>query len=311
MAIEITKPGKNSLTVETPVMPAAGTFGFGDVYRQLINIEKLGAFVTNPVTYQPWRPATGTRAIPLDAGVLVHTGLPNRGLSKTLEQYRTEWDGLPLPVILHLVANNVEHIRICATAIDAEDCIDAIELGLNDEVSYDDAQQYVRAAVQNTDKPVLVRLPLQDVAMLAEAAVDSGAGALVVSAPPRGTARDPLSGKLVSGRLYGPLVKPLVLRAVGQLARDVKIPVIGAGGIHTPQDARDYLDAGAVAVQVDSVTWIQPQMLETIARDLGGWLVTRPADAFPDEWHPGMGDTERDQKKRAKEAGSSAPDRGG
>lgn len=73
MAFEITRPGKNSLVVETPVMPSAGIFGFGDVYRDLIKVEKLGAIVTNPVTYQPWQVATGTRVIPLDAGELVYT----------------------------------------------------------------------------------------------------------------------------------------------------------------------------------------------------------------------------------------------
>jgi dihydroorotate dehydrogenase len=299
MAIEITRPGKNSLFVETPVMPAAGTFGFGDVYRELVNIEKLGAIVTSPVTYQPWRPATGTRAIPLDAGMLVHTGLPNRGLTKTLEQYRAVWEGLPLPVILHLVATTPEHIRSSASLLDQEESVDAIELGLNDDLSWDETKRFVQTATDNIEKPVLVRLPLQAAASLASAAEEGGAAALVVAAPPRGTARDPLSGRLVSGRLYGPLVKPLVLRLVGQMARQNDIPIIGAGGIHTPQDARDFLDAGARAVQVDSVTWIQPQLLETIARDLGGWVTTRPTNAFPDEWFPGMGDTEREKRKRA------------
>jgi tRNA-dihydrouridine synthase len=113
-----------------------------------------------------------------------------------------------------------------------------------------------------------------------------------VCAPPRGTARDS-GGRLVSGRLYGPFIKPLVLRMVGQFARRVNIPVTGAGGIHSPQDARDYLEAGAVAVQIDSVTWIEPSLLETIARDLGGLVITQPTGALPDEWHPGMGETER------------------
>jgi dihydroorotate dehydrogenase len=70
------------------------------------------------------------------------------------------------------------------------------------------------------------------------------------------------------------------------------VPLIGAGGIHSLQDARDYLEAGAVAVQIDSVTWVQPRLLERIARDLSGGLVTRASDAYPDEWHPDMGDTE-------------------
>jgi len=307
MATEITRTGKNTLILETPVMPAAGTFGFGDLYRDLVNIEKLGAFVTNPVTYQPWQPPAGTRVIPLDAGMLVHTGLSNPGLSKVLGKYRGLWRALPLPVIVHVVADTRENVAKSASRIDAEDAIDALELGLNDDVSLDAAAELVRSAVQRTDKPVLVRLPVQTAHEMAQVAADSGAGAVVACAPPRGTARDLKTGRLVSGRIYGPLVKPMVLRIVGQLARRVDIPIIGAGGIHSPEDARDYMEAGARAVQVDSVTWIQPNILEVIARDLGGLVVTREAGAFPDEWHPGMGETERQTIKQKKSQTAKPP----
>lgn len=297
MAIEITRPGKNSLIIENPVMPASGILGFGDVYRTQIKLDKLGALVTNAVTYQPWNPASGTRVVPLDAGVLVHTGLPNPGISKVLTKYRTFWDKLPLPVILHVVATTPEQVGKCASRIETENAVDAIELGLNDDVGWKTAMEFVRAVVERTEKPLLVRLPLQDTYELAQPVADAGAGGLVVAAPPRGTARDPESGKLVPGRIYGPLIKPMVLRVVGQLMSRIDIPIIGAGGIHSASDARDYLDAGAVAVQVDSVTWIEPKMLEVIARDLGGLVITRESGALPDEWHEGMGETTRQKRK--------------
>lgn len=305
MTTEITRPGKSSLFVESPVMPAAGTAGFGDEYKNLVKLEKLGALVTNPVTFQPWQPATGTRVVPLDAGMLVHTGLPNPGLNKVLEQYRQLWAGLPMPVILHLVGTTVEQVRRGAERIDREDSVDAIELGLNDDITWQEAEQFVKAAVNHTEKPVLVRLPVGDTYTLGRAADDTGAGALVIAAPPRGTARDPHTGRLVSGRLYGPLVKPLVLRVVGQMASKFEVPIIGAGGIHSQQDARDYMEAGARAVQVDSVTWVDPKMLEWIARDLGGLVLTRQAGALADEWFPGIGITE---KKAREEAARKADD---
>ena len=297
MAIEITRTGKNSLIIENPVMPASGVFGYGDVYRSQIKLERLGALVTNPVTYQPWNPASGTRVIPLDAGVLVHTGLPNLGISKVIAKHRAFWDNLPLPVILHVVATTPEQVGKCASRIESENSIDAIELGLNDDVGWKGAMEFVRAVIQRTEKPLLVRLPLQDAYELAQPVADAGAGGLVVAAPPRGTARDPYSGKLVPGRIYGPLVKPMVLRVVGQLMSRIDIPIIGAGGIHSAQDARDYLDAGACAVQVDAVTWLDPKMIEMIARDLGGLVVTREIGALPDEWHEGMGETTRQKRK--------------
>jgi dihydroorotate dehydrogenase (NAD+) catalytic subunit len=299
MTVEITRPDKNTLIIGTPVMPAAGTFGFGDVYRGIIQIEKLGAIITNPVTYKPWNPASGTRVIPLDAGVLVHTGLPNPGISKTLAQYRTTWDKLPVPVIMHIVATTPQEVARCASRIEAEQVVDAIELGLNDDTDPAEAQDFVRTVLKQTEKPLLVRLPMQDAYELAGPVADEGAGALVVTAPPRGTARDPYSGRLVPGRIYGPLVKPMALRIVGQLANRIDIPIIGAGGIHSPQDARDFIEAGARAVQVDSATWIEPKMLEIIARDLGGLTVTRAMDALADEWYVGIGETTISRRRRA------------
>ncbi|GAB4323487.1 MAG: dihydroorotate dehydrogenase [Phototrophicales bacterium] len=294
MSIQITRPGKNSLILETPVMPAAGTFGYGEVYRDLINIEKLGAIVTHPISYEPRTPTNDTRVIPLDAGVLIHTGLPNPGINKVLRQHRNLWTMLPLPIIVHLIADREDYVRKAAARLDEEACVDAIEIGLYDDITYREAAQMVTAAVSKTEKPLLVRLPLQDAYEIAEAVRDAGASSIVVSAPPRGTARDPKSGRLITGRIYGPIVKTMVLQVVERLAKRIQdVPIIGAGGIHSQQDARDYIDAGAVAVQVDSITWISPPELEYIARDLGGWIVTRQSGALPDEWHHGMGDTEK------------------
>jgi len=300
MSVEITRPGKNSLVIETPVMPASGVFGFGDVYRDLIEVDRLGAIVTNPVTFLPWNPATGTRVIPLDAGVLLHTGLPNPGLNKVIDQYRTTWKMLPVPIIVHVVATTLDHLRRGAALLDREETIAAIELGLHDDIGWKEAESFVKAVTSLTEKPVLVRLPLQDsvaaLDQIARASADAGAGALVAGAPPRGTTRDAVTGRLIGGRVYGPLVRPLALRLVGQLTGRVTIPVIGAGGIHSAQDARDFLEAGAVAVQVDSAVWVEPKLLEIIARDLGGLVVTREMGAMADEWFPGMGETTRRER---------------
>lgn len=299
MAIEITRPGKNSLILETPVMPAAGTFSYGEVYRDFINMDKLGAIVTHPISYEPRTPANGTRVVSLDAGVLIHTGLPNPGINKVLRQYRNLWTMLPLPIIVHLIADREDYVRKATARLDEEESVDAIELGLYDDITYREAEQMVSAAISKTEKPVLVRLPLQDAYEIAEAVANAGASSMVVSAPPRGTARDPKSGQLITGRIYGPIVKSMVLQVVERLANRIKdVPIIGAGGIHSQQDARDYIEAGAVAVQVDSVTWISPTELEYIARDLGGWIVTRQSGALPDEWHHGMGDTEKKKKDK-------------
>jgi dihydroorotate dehydrogenase (NAD+) catalytic subunit len=291
--IELTRPGKNPLVVENPVMPAAGIFGFdGAAYRDLLDLTKLGALVTNPITWQPRRVARGTRVVPLPAGVLVHTGLPNPGMKRTIARYRARWARSLAPVIAHVVATSPAEVALCAAALEGCEGVIGLEIGLHDQATPDDIAAIVTAAGESA-LPTLVRVPLYNAVEAARAAVEAGAGGLVVAAPPRGTVRDPESGQLVGGRVYGPWLKAQALRAVGQVARLVDVPVVGGGGIHSPDDARDFLEAGAVAVQVDTAIWVQPRLLEVIARNLGGLELTRAAGALPDEWQPGMGETMR------------------
>lgn len=288
--IEITS-GKQPLQLANPVIAASGIFGFSGEYSRLIDLSKLGAMVTNPVTWKPRRAAIGTRVVPLDSGVLVHTGLPNPGLHHLHRTYAAKWKNGPAPIILHIVGTTSEDVSQCARFLDQSEGIVALEIGLNDQATHRDARLMIGAARQHSHLPILAKLPLYSTTHVAIAAEEAGADALVVSAPPRGTARDPMTGQLVGGRVYGPWLKALGLRAVGSLVRHVNIPIIGCGGIHNPDDARDYLEAGAVAVQVDSVAWMRPEMVEIIARNLGGLELTRAAGALADEWRPGLGET--------------------
>lgn len=288
--IELTG-GKQPLTLHNPVICASGTVGFGGDYARLFDIGKLGAFVTNPVTFAPRRASTGTRVVPLDSGILIHTGLPNPGMNRLIREYGATWKNSPCPVIVHVVGTSSDDVSKCAHLIDGRENIAALELGLAEDATQRDIKLMVNALRENSELPVIVRLPMHNAAPLARAAEEAGAGAVVVAAPPRGTARDPLTGNMIGGRVYGPWLKPLAIRAVGQTVHTVKIPVIAAGGIHNPDDAREFLSIGAKAVQVDAITWIRPEMTEIIARNLGGLELTRVAGALADEWKPGLGET--------------------
>lgn len=290
--IDLTHGGKSPLTVNNPVLLASGVAGFdGGPYADLLDLSKLGAIVTNPLTWRPRRAAQGPRIVPLPAGALVHTGLPNPGVRRAVKLYRARWARSLAPIIAHVVATTPEDIASCVAELERCEAIAAVELGLHDQASAHDVERVLRSAQAATLLPLLVRLPLYGALELAPAAQDAGAGALVIAAPPRGTVRDPLSGQLAGGRIYGPWLKAQALRAVGQVARAVSLPVIGSGGIHSPDDARDFLEAGAVAVQVDTLLWTWPHAVEVIARNLGGLEMTRAAGALADEWEPGMGET--------------------
>lgn len=294
MDIELTRLGKHSLLVDAPVMPAAGTFGYGDRYTKLIKLEKFGAVVTDPVTHQPRRTNKKPHVVPLPGGLLLTSGLPNPGARNVVKRYTKTWDNLGVPVIVHVWGSTPPEVRRCVRALLSSPAIAAFELGIFDTASPDEAYAFIQTVVETTQLPLLVRLPLERAMELAPVVAESDAGAVVVGAPPRGTARDPVTGEMVSGRIFGPLVKPLALRMVEQVVRLVErdaLPVIGAGGIHTPQDARDFIEVGVRAVQLDSVIWVRPHQAEIIARNLGGLELTRASDAYPDEWFPGIGIT--------------------
>lgn len=282
---------KHSLQLSSPVLGAAGAFGFSTEYARLIKLEKLGAIVTNPVTYKPRRVAHGTRVIALDSGVLVHTGLPNPGINEVYRQNLARWQKLDTRVILHIPALSTEELVRCLEVVERHDGIAGVEIGIPDDVTRGEVRQIVATARQHTQLPLLIQLPMLTAMQLAKTTEEAGADALVIGAAPRGTVKDPYSGEFVGGRVYGPWVKALGLRAVGSAAAKVSIPIIGAGGVFTPIDARDYLAAGAKAVQVDALAWIRPSMVEIIARDLGGLELTRPGGSLGDEWWPGIGET--------------------
>ncbi|MCD4686723.1 MAG: nitronate monooxygenase [Anaerolineae bacterium] len=296
--IELTCTGKDTLVIENPVMPAAGTFGYdGAAYRDLLDLTKLGAIVTTPITWKPRRIARGPRVVPLPSGVLIHTGLPNPGVGKVIKRYAQSWKRSLAPVIVHVVATTPHEVANCVGALDHVEGVAGIELGLHDQVTPEDIEDLLGAALDNTLRPILVRVPLYSAVESARVAESAGAGGLVVAASPRGTTRDPVTGQLVGGRIYGPWLKAQTLRAVGLVAHVVNIPVIGSGGIHNADDARDFLEAGAVAVQVDSVTWVEPRRIEIIARNLGGLELTRASGAYADEWEPGIGITMQMQRQ--------------
>ncbi len=283
--IEISTPRKNSITVTSPVLLGAGTVGFdGSPYRKLLSLDKFGALVTPPVTFAPRQPAIGPRIVPLPSGFLMHTGLPNPGVSRIVREYEKKWKRSVLPIIVHLVAEAPHKVEQAVQIIERCQAAAGIELGIHEQTTMRELSSLLEAARQHCDLPILVQLPLYNAVPLGEVAQYNGADGLVVAAPPRGTARDTQSGRLIGGRLYGPWVKAQVLRVVGRVVQYAEVPVIASGGIHSPSDARDFLTAGARAVQLDSVVWVQPRMAESIASDLSGVEATRTSRAYAENW---------------------------
>jgi dihydroorotate dehydrogenase (NAD+) catalytic subunit len=268
-------PGhKTGLTLANPVMPAAGCFGFGGEYAWLANVETLGAIVAGPVTARPRRGAEPPRAVPLPlasgraGGVLLHTGLANPGIAAAVRTHARAWAHSPVPVVVHVAGTSPDETAACCRRLSSVEAVIGIELGLSDTADSYEVEAIVHAARATSRSPLIVRLPLASADTLCEVAVEAGADALTVAAPPRGTIWHGHSGRFVTGRLYGPFVLPLALRALRRVAEVVTVPIIGCGGIHSVEDSTAFLRAGATAIQVGGALWHDPGCVVHIARTL-------------------------------------------
>jgi dihydroorotate dehydrogenase (NAD+) catalytic subunit len=247
--------GKHDLDIDPPWMNAAGFLGYSDEGRRLVEPTRLGALVTSPTGLRPRSPAQARRLIEYPGGFLLHSGLAGPGLEAAFRRHRHRWSALPCAVILHFLATHPDEVRQMADLVAGSDEVGAIELGLG-ETGPGEAGALVRAAQAST-RPVLAHLPLDRPEEIAQAAVDAGASAVVMG-PPRGALRAP-QGTVVRGRLYGPAIFPLALRALERLLGILDCPVIASGGIYSRRDLEMMLEMGASAVQLDGALWTEPE----------------------------------------------------
>lgn len=251
--IELAPNHKRGLALRSPLLNAAGILGFAGEARGSVDLAALGAFVTNPFTFNSRTPARPPNAVELPDGVLIHTGLPNPGLKAALRRYPREWQRLGPPVILHLAATQLAEVRASVDLLEREERVAGVELGFRDDVEAGELAALIRAVAGAV--PLVARLPAGRGVELAEAALNAGADALVLSAPPRQTVKG------VTGRLYSPQVLGFVVEEIRAVSQLTPLPLIGAGGVFSLENAQTMLAAGAVAFQLDAVLWREPNIL--------------------------------------------------
>jgi dihydroorotate dehydrogenase (NAD+) catalytic subunit len=245
---------KYDLSLQPPLMSAAGSLGFAPDPYGRVDLRSLGAFITNPVSRLPRAPAQERRCVPYSGGFLLHTGWPNPGLKTVIRRFSARWGRSPVPVWVHLIALHPDEVYEMVGRLERVEGVMGVEVGLPPEADVGQAIDFARAAVG--ELPVLLRLPFERAAELAGAlkTVPAGADLAAVSlAPPRG-ALYALPGNRTHGRLYGPGIFPFVLPVVASIAK-AGIPVVAAGGVYRRSEVQALLSAGAIAVQLDSVLW--------------------------------------------------------
>lgn len=272
--IELAPRHKFGLPIASPVMPAAGAFGYGDTYHDLVDLRVLGALVTNPVSLNPREGARGQRIAVHGDHFVAHTGLPNPGVQRVLRHYRQMWERLPIPVIVHLIATTPAETAKAAERLSGIPNVVGIELGLVDNITPQRALNLLDAARADGDLPVIVRVPFTSVDALAPLLANHGADALTLTAPPRAVLpvldapEDSEVRRYLRGRLYGTALFPLLLNVLARWCSKLPVPVIACGGIASLQDAIACLELGATALQVDALLWRDPVILQRIAEGL-------------------------------------------
>lgn len=265
--VELAPDHKTGLSINTPVMTSAGCWGFADEYANLLDFSQLGAFITNPITLHPRQPSYSLQTVPIPAGTLVHTGMPNPGMRGTLRKYIHKWRRAPCPIIVHLAPSDCHEVEECLEQLERVESVVAVELGFPDNSHPDDVAAMITAASSGL-LPIMTRAPFMRAAEFARISELAGAQALTVAAPPRGMVRKQNGRGWISGRLYGTFVFPLVLQIVRQISGKTKLPIIASGGIHTRDQALAFLNNGASAIQLDSLVWTDPLTVMQIVAEL-------------------------------------------
>jgi dihydroorotate dehydrogenase (NAD+) catalytic subunit len=265
MSIELAPNWKRSLTLTNPLMLTGGYApNLAKVSEPSQGSTSIGALVTLPTTLRPRAGAPLPRVVETAGGVLLRTGAANPGLAHVLREYDRAWEQSAIPIIVAFAAQGVNDWATMAAQLDSTAGVGGIELHFNPTMDALDAIRAVRAA---TELPILAKLDLDNARDVAADCLAAGANALVIGRAPRGMRI--IEGHPWYGRMYGPAAKPLALRAVAEI-RDLRLdaPMVACGGVHSTEDAREFLAAGAGAVETDSAVWLEPAVAARIAADL-------------------------------------------
>ncbi|HET9220967.1 MAG TPA: dihydroorotate dehydrogenase, partial [Roseiflexaceae bacterium] len=224
--IDLAPNNPYGLTLASPVLTAAGCFGYGVEYARMVDVERIGAIVTRSTTAHRRRVARPPRLVETPAGLLAVGPWPNPGVDRAIERYARTWATWRTPVLLSIEGTSPAEYAEIGAALEGVEGIAGLELNLTEHANQ--VATIVRAARAATQLPLLAKLPVRgnELAELARTAAEAGADSIVVAGAARGLAADPHSGERLSGWLCGPAQRPLALRLVAEVVGSVAVPVV-------------------------------------------------------------------------------------
>lgn len=277
-----------ALALKNPVMTASGTFGYGLEFEDFIDLGGLGGIIVKGTTLKPREGNDYPRMAETASGMLNCVGLQNKGVEYFCEHIYPQIKDIDTNMIVNVSGSSPEDYAECAARIDALEKIPAIELniscpnvkdgGMAFGVTCQGASSVVKAVRQAYHKTLIVKLSpnVTDIAEIARAVEAEGADSVSLINTLMGMAIDIERRKKVlsigTGGLSGPAVKPVALRMVYQVAKAVKIPVVGLGGISTAKDAIEFLMAGATAIEIGTANFQDPAVTIKVRDGINDWL---------------------------------------
>ncbi len=269
---------------KNPVMPASGTFGYGQEYAPYLDLNQLGAIVTKGLSLNPKAGNNTPRTCETVSGMLNAIGLQNVGVDAFIQDKMPFLEQFDTPIIVNFFGNTQEEYGEVAARLNDVPNVAALEMNIScPNVKHGGivfgtdpkaAAAVISLVRKRTSKPLIVKLTpnVTDIQITARAAEDAGADVLSLINTLTGMAvdvktRKPRLANTIGG-LSGPAIRPIAVRLVHQVVQAVQIPVIGVGGISRAMDALEFLIVGARAVQVGTANFVDPHAMATIIADL-------------------------------------------
>jgi len=276
------------ITLKNPVIPAAGTFGYGQEMADFVDFNRMGALITKAISLKPRLGNPPPRFTETIAGAVFSGGSQNVGLEKFISDKLPFYRQFATPLLVAIRGDTVSEFTEVAKRLSQEKGVSGLELviscpNLERGILYstDPALTYevVKAVREVTDLTIIPKLSpdVTDITVIARACVEAGADGITLINSPRAMAIDIYTKKSkihpnVVASLIGPCVKPIALRLVYQVVQAVKVPVIGVGGITGPEDALEFLIAGATAIEIGTMKFIDPSVMDHTIEGIKDYL---------------------------------------
>lgn len=286
------------LRLKNPVMPASGTFGYGEEYAPYVDIDRLGAVVVKGISLHPRQGNTPPRIMETTGGMVNAIGLQNPGVQEFVKEKLPFLRQFDVPVIVNIFGETVDEYRNVAEILSRTEGVHALEVniscpnvkkgGMSFGADSDAAYEVTRKVKSVTHLPVIVKLTpnVTDITEIAQRVQEGGADAVslinTVAAMSVNLERRASQIGRITGGLSGPAIKPIALRMVYHVVKRVSIPVIGVGGIMNAADALEFLIVGARAVQVGTANFLNPRATIDIIDGIEEYMVKKGIENIQD-----------------------------